>query len=224
MPALFVAGAGTDVGKTFVTAGLIRALRARGIRTEALKPVVSGFDPADWSASDPAQLLEALGQALSLVALEAMSPWRYAAPLAPDLAARMEGRSVDFAAVTARCRARIATAGDAMLVIEGVGGVMSPLSDDRTGLDLMTALGTPAVLVGGSYLGGISHTLTALAVLRDRGVDVAAIVLSDSGKDAPLLGETAASLRRFSASTPVIELPRGGDLAVFDRLAALVGG
>ncbi|MBV9509585.1 MAG: AAA family ATPase, partial [Caulobacteraceae bacterium] len=74
MPALFVAGAGTDVGKTFVACGLIRALRARGAAVDALKPVVSGFDPADWAASDPGCLLRALDRAPTLEALETLSP------------------------------------------------------------------------------------------------------------------------------------------------------
>ena len=224
MAAVFIAGAGTDVGKTFVARGLVRTLRERGA-VEALKPVVSGFDPADWAGSDPGLLLEALGRPLTLDALEAIAPWRYAAPLAPDLAARLEGQVVDFDAVVALCRARIAAAVEAMLVLEGVGGVMSPLSADRTGLDLMAALGVPAVLVGGGYLGAISHTLTALAVLQGRGIEVTAIVVSGGEASAPPLDETVASLARLAGVTPIRALPRGEDpSAVFRSLADRVVG
>ena len=79
----FVAGSHTDIGKTHVGCALIRAARARGLSAEALKPVASGFDPADWADSDPGRLLAALGRPLDLAHLEPMTPWRFAAPLAP---------------------------------------------------------------------------------------------------------------------------------------------
>jgi dethiobiotin synthetase len=225
MTAVFIAGAGTDVGKTFVACGLIRALRARGERVDALKPVVSGFNPDDWATSDPGLLLAALDRTPTAEALETLSPWRYAAPLAPDLAARLEGRAVDFAAVVDLCRARVAAAGDSFLVVEGVGGVMSPLSETRTGLDLMTALNIPAVLVGGGYLGSISHILTALAVLRASGVALAAIVVSGGGEGEPPLDETVASVARLSSDTPVLALSRRADPAsVFKDLADVIAG
>ena len=166
MAALFVAGAGTDVGKTFIAAQLIRAVLARGCAVEALKPVVSGFDPTGWVMSDPGQLLAALGLPLDQDRLQAISPWRYAAPLSPEMAARLEGRSLDCAEVIRFCRAHIAASLARLVVVEGAGGVMSPVDEQTTGLDLMVGIGAPVVLVGGSYLGAISHTLTAIEVLR----------------------------------------------------------
>ena len=226
MSAVFIAGAGTDVGKTFVACGLIRALRTSGVAVDALKPIVSGFDDADWSASDPAHLLRALDRGPSAAALDAISPYRYRAPLAPDLAARLEGRAVDFDAVADLCRRRVkANPPGQVLVIEGVGGVMSPISDHATGLDLMTGLDLPAILVGGSYLGAISHTLTAWSVLRANGVSVLAIALSESDGDAPPLDETAASLTRLTGEVPVVVVPRRGSSdEAFGALAGRVLG
>ncbi len=198
MPALFVAGAGTDVGKTHVTAGLIRILRAQGRPIEALKPLVSGFDPDDWADSDPGRLLQALGRPLDIGALQAISPWRYRAPLSPDMAAAREGAAIDFDAVVGLCRQRIAEAQDRLLLIEGVGGVMSPISPVTTNLDWMTALGVPVLLVGGSYLGSISHTLTAAAVIRAAGLQVAALAVSESAGAGTPFDETLASLARLS--------------------------
>lgn len=83
MTALFVAGAHTDIGKTHVACALLRAARARGLSVEALKPVVSGFDFADWAGSDPGRLIDAVGRDRSAAALDAMSPWIFTAPLAP---------------------------------------------------------------------------------------------------------------------------------------------
>ncbi|TAJ68990.1 MAG: dethiobiotin synthase [Phenylobacterium sp.] len=211
MNAVFVAGAHTDVGKTHVACALIEAARAGGRSVEALKPVVSGFDPADWGGSDPGRLLAALGRAPTEAALAAISPWRFVAPLAPPMAARREGRALVLAGIAAFCRRRLAEVSADFALVEGVGGLMSPIADDATGLELMTALGLPAILVGGSYLGAISHTLTALDSARGRGLAVQAVVVSQSAeREAPDFAETMADVRRFAAGVPVIGAPRTG--------------
>lgn len=208
-----MAGAHTDVGKTHVACALIRAARRRGLAVAALKPVVSGFDPDDWTGSDPGRLLAALGKPATPAELDALSPWRFAAPLAPPMAARREGVRLELATLTARAGQWLqATAGEDLRVVEGVGGLMSPVAEDATGLDLMAALGLPAVLVGGAYLGAISHTLTALEVLRARALPVVAVVVSQGGgADAPDFGETVEAVRAFAGPTPVVAAPRGGD-------------
>ena len=99
---------------------------------------------------------------------------------------------------------------------------MSPISETRTGLDLMAALGAPALLVGGGYLGSISHTLTALLALQARGLGVRAIVVSAGGAGEPPLAETVASLQRLAPAVPVLALARDGDPApTFRELAEL---
>lgn len=208
MPTLFVNGAGTDIGKTFVSAALIRAMRAEGRAIEAFKPVVSGFDPAAPLGSDPAVLLEALGEAWTPETLDRMSPLRFLAPLSPPLAARREGAELTAEAIIDLCRARMATAGEALLLIEGAGGAMSPVDDDRTMLDLTLALEAPTLLVAGSYLGAISHALTARVALQGAGVSVAAIVVSES-LDAPPLDETVEAMARLCGETPVLAVRRG---------------
>lgn len=209
MTGLFVTGTGTDVGKTYVTAGLIRALVAGGRAVEALKPVVSGFDPLAPEGSDPAELLAAAGLALTAESLKRISPWRYGAPLSPPLAARREGRELDGSAVIGLCRERAQAADDRLLIVEGAGGVMSPLDDRLTMLDLATGLDLPVLLVAGSYLGTISHTLTAAAVLRAAGVRVLAVAVSET-PDAPPLEETLEAMRALLGDTPVVAVMRGG--------------
>ena len=208
---VFVAGSHTDVGKTFVACGLIRAARAAGLSTDALKPIASGFDPADWADSDPGRLLDALDRPRSDEALRHMTPWRFAAPLAPPMAARREGLTLPLAPVIELCAARLAASQADLFVLEGVGGLMSPLAEAATGLDLMAALGLPVVLVGGGYLGAISHTLTALEVLRARGQAVAGVVVSqDPRGEAPDFAETAALIAAHAGATPVLRAPRSG--------------
>jgi dethiobiotin synthetase len=204
MKALFVAGTGTDLGKTHIACALLRAARAKGLGVDAFKPVVSGFDPDAPASSDPARLAAAIGRP---DAWSEVSPKRYRAPLAPNLAARLEGEALAIADVTADCRTWLDGRDVDLALIEGAGGVMSPMTDDATNLDLMVALSLPILLVAGSYLGTASHLLTALEVLRARDLTVAAIAISES-LDAPDLAQTVEMLRAFERQTPILVAPR----------------
>jgi dethiobiotin synthetase len=212
MTAIFVTATGTDVGKTFVTSALIGYFLQNGRTVDAIKPIVSGFDPAALKMSDPGMLLAALGRPPTLEEIQRISPWRFAAPLSPDMAAAREGRAIDFAAVTGFCRTAMAVR-RGHLFIEGIGGIMVPLDATHTVLDLISALRLPLLLVAGTYVGTISHTLTALQVLARRNLDVAAIVVSESAKSAALLEDTVTTIARFSDSIDVIGIPRLSDAA-----------
>ncbi|HEX4197422.1 MAG TPA: dethiobiotin synthase [Caulobacteraceae bacterium] len=210
MDALFVAGTGTDIGKTYVTAALLRAVAASGRTAEALKPVVSGFDEAAPAGSDPAVLLQALGRPLTPESLDRISPWRYRAPLAPNQAARLEGRAVDAEAVIGFCRSRIADAEGGLVFIESAGGIMSPLDEATTMLDLAKTLAAPVLLVAGSYLGTLSHTLTAAAVIHAAGLQIAAVVVNES-QGAPSLSDVVDEIRSRLPGVRVVTLERCGD-------------
>ena len=205
--ALFVAGAHTDIGKTHVGCALIRAARARGLSCDAFKPVLSGFDPAQAAESDAGRLLAALGRPIG--ELDGVSPLRFTAPLAPPLAARREGQRLAIADLAARCRAWLAESPAQLKLLEGAGGLMSPIAEDGTALDLPQKLGLPSILVSGAYLGAVSHTLTALEVLRARGLPVLAVVVSeDADPEAPDFAETVGLVRSFAAGTPVLSASR----------------
>lgn len=211
MRALFIAGAHTDVGKTYAACALIAAARAQGLSVDAFKPAVSGIDPANWADSDPGRLLAALGRPLTEANLEAMSPLRFTAALSPPMAARLEGRDLRLQILSDLCQTALAASSADLMLIEGAGGVMSPLSEDATNLDLMAALGLPVVLVGGSYLGAISHTLTAARVVQGEGLDLAAVVISqDASPDAPDFSETIGDVARFLPGVRVVAAPRDG--------------
>ncbi|HLU91519.1 MAG TPA: dethiobiotin synthase [Pedomonas sp.] len=208
MSRLFITATGTDIGKTYVSALLLRQLRAKGLNALGLKPVLSGFDEATRADSDPARLLEAMGEAATPEAIASISPWRFRAPLSPDMAAKAEGRALPYGEMVAFCE-ETAARHEGPLLVEGVGGVMVPLDARHTVLDWMADLGFPAVLVAGTYLGAISHTLTALAVLKARGVPVRAVVLSESEGATVPTAETVATLRRF-CEAEIRVAPRGG--------------
>jgi dethiobiotin synthetase len=148
-----------------------------------------------------------------------VSPWRFAAPLSPDMAAVRERRSIPFDALVAHCRTASARPG--VTLIEGIGGVMVPLDERRTVLDWIAELQAPALLVVGSYLGTLSHSLTAVAALRGRGVPLLGIVVSESLEQPVPAAETAATLERFVDATPVVLLPRARAVPLLPLLASL---
>lgn len=190
---------------------------------QALKPVISGFDAKTMAESDTAILLQALGREPTADAIAELSPWQFAAPLSPDMAAAREGRDIDFETLCRFC-------GDAagnlpgVTLVEGVGGVMVPLTDSKTVVDWISSLKMPALLVVGSYLGTLSHTLTAHAVLTQRQIPVTAVVISESEESPVPLAETEATLTRFLPGCRILSVARnesGDKLAgsLFDELA-----
>ena len=221
MTTVFIAGAGTEIGKTYVTSAIVRRLRADGRDVRALKPVASGVPPVSdpgFAESDTAQLLAAQGIAVSEASVAACSPWRYAAPLAPDQAAALEGRTPELEEIVAWCLERMeAEAGT--LLIEGVGGLMSPVTPEATGLGWLWSLACPAILVSGSYLGAISHALTAYETCRAADVPLLAIVVNES-PGAPTAPETVAEAIARHVEVPVIVIAR--DAPCPDALAALI--
>lgn len=173
----------------------------------ALKPVISGFDPADLY-NDTALIAKSLGQEATPEAMEALSPWRYKAPLAPNMAAAKEGMPVDIKALVDFCLSHAKASYDGLLV-EGVGGIMVPLTDTHTVLDWMQALGWPVLLVAGSYLGTISHTLSAAELLKARGITLKGIIISESEDASVSLQDTVSTLEKFCRRTiPVLAMER----------------
>jgi dethiobiotin synthetase len=206
MRGLFITAVGTGIGKTLVTTILCHQLTRAGQRIHAIKPLVSGFSPDD-TRSDPALIIRSLGREPTPQSIEAIAPWRFAAPLSPHLAARKEGRTIEIDDISDFCRPHDHYS-DCLWIVEGAGGVMSPITREHTGLDLMARLGYPVILVTGSYLGALSHTLTAVAALRGRGVGLQTIIVSES-EECVGLADTVGSLRQFTEmGASVYALPR----------------
>ncbi|MEZ6137240.1 MAG: dethiobiotin synthase [Pirellulaceae bacterium] len=179
-----VVGTDTEVGKTYWAAKLARfmvenrgqnAPTAQGPHLGVYKPVASGVDPGEVEASDAWILRHA---AQLDCALDRVCPQRFTAPLAPPVAARAEGREVDEALLLdglhwwlRRCE---------FLIVEGVGGLLSPLSDSMTIVDLLQRadLALPAIIVAANRLGVVNHTLLTTEALTARGMPVAGVLLN----------------------------------------------
>ena len=211
---LLVTGTGTDIGKTFVTAKLARQLRAGGHAALAAKPVSSGCEADDqgrlWSP-DGRVLTEACGfdpadwEAHQHLCLE-----RLKEPISPHMAAARAGRILSLTMLTGYCQSLEGEA-DGFVLAEGVGGVMTPLTDSATFLDWATDLDWPVLLVAGTYLGTISHTLTALRCLRGAGVRLAGLVLNRSPEEPVPPEELRRTLAFFEPDVPMTVVPRAGE-------------
>ena len=150
----FVTGTDTGVGKTVFAAAFTRYLRQQSLRVAALKPICSG------GRGDARRLSTAAG---SVLALDEVNPWHFRAPLAPLLAARMEGKRVRLARVVAHVRA--VKEKFSPVVIEGAGGLLSPLGEDFNSRDLIAALRATPIIVCPNRLGAVNQILLNLEAL-----------------------------------------------------------
>lgn len=164
--AFFVTGTDTDVGKTTIAAGLLRAARLAGLSTAAVKPVASGCEAgADGLRNSDALAL--LAECSLPLSYAAVNPFAFAPAIAPHLAAREAGVELKVEALAAAVKAVLAQRADVTLV-EGAGGWRVPLGEQATLADLPVALDLPVILVVGVRLGCINHALlTAEAITRD---------------------------------------------------------
>jgi dethiobiotin synthetase len=182
-PGLFITGTDTEVSKTFVAALIARQLVAEGKRVGVYKPVASGCRiEGDTLVSDDALALWHAAGKPGL--LERVCPQCFAAPLAPHLAAQAEGKQIDTALLRGGLDYWLANSD--VVVVEGAGGLLSPLSEKQFVADLACDFGFPLIVVTRNTLGTIHRTLSTLvvAVTYREGMDVAAVVLNDPPPDA----------------------------------------
>lgn len=177
MQGLFITGTDTGVGKTQVACALLKRLAAAGVRVGAYKPVCSGVEADEQGRPvwrDVERLCEVLGKGCDP---QRVCPQRFAAPLAPPVAAAAEGGRVDFDLLIEGAdwwRSRVD-----VLIVEGAGGLLSPLTESALNVDLAQALGLPLLIVAANRLGAVNQALLAWECARARGLAVAGIVLND---------------------------------------------
>jgi dethiobiotin synthetase len=172
---IFITGTDTGVGKTYLAAGIARLLHARGIDVGVMKPAETGCIRRNGKLvpSDALVLMKAAGVHDRL---HDVNHYRFKKPLAPSVAAATEGSSID--------PARIRTGFDKLcrkhsfMIVEGAGGIMVPLTERYTYLDLAVDLRLPVMIVARPGLGTINHTLLTIEVLRRRGIAIAGVVIN----------------------------------------------
>lgn len=200
---IFITGTDTGIGKTLVTAAVATALRSHGINAGLMKPIATG-EAYGAALSDPDWLGAVTGvqDAPGLVA-----PYRFPLAASPLVAAARAGVSVDPSRIT-QAFTTLAARHDCVIV-EGVGGVLVPLTADLFVVDLIKLLGVPALVVARAGLGSINHTLLTLDCLRSRGVPILGLVFNHPARppSVPDDSDTVATILRLAHARSFGELP-----------------
>lgn len=236
--AVFVSGTGTDVGKTVLTAALLRALRLAGVAAQAVKPVQTGVPAGEEYTAQQADARVYASAVADLSPVPGLAPASvlrsFSLPASPHLAAACQGKRLKAAELAQDVLKHWESLNGAaeLLLLEGAGGLCVPLNEREDMLDLMAALDLPVLLVGGNGLGALNHALLSLAALRDRGLGLAALALIPTQPatvgaedEARILADNLRMLRarlaRSGCDAPVLELPRLARLdgAAWQRLA-----
>lgn len=199
-----VTGTDTEIGKTMVTAGIARALRERGVDVVAIKPVESGTEPEPQPSEDGTTLAAATGQSEPSQALV-----RLREPLAPPVAADIDGVSLDMAAWCDTIREYAARAD--IVLVEGAGGLLSPLTWQATARELAQELDASTLVVASDKLGTLNHTMLVLETLDAAEIPVCGVVFSAPQIPDTSTGRNAQTLRDFLDFERVAELPRVED-------------
>lgn len=177
MRGLFVSGTDTGVGKTILSAALLATMTAAGEGVRAHKPVVTGLDATDPHAGWPPD--HELLAAAAGMAPEEVAPLRYGPAVSPHLAGQLAGEPIDPAQLLAAALGAVAAHDESSaLVVEGVGGLLTPLAEDYSVRDLAVAIGLPLLIAARPGLGTINHTLLTLQCARAAGLDVRSVVLT----------------------------------------------
>lgn len=185
---LFVTGTDTGVGKTFVSAALAALLRSQGRRVAGMKPVAAGTDQSGRNED-----VAALGQVSEPdLPADALNPYCLAAPTAPSIAARREGRHIEVQKLDAAWL-RLCTSADDILV-EGAGGWRVPIAPGLMMSDLARRWNLPVLLVAGIRLGAINHTLLSLEAMQRDGCRIAGWLANHVDPDYPFGAETVAAI------------------------------
>ena len=193
---LFITGTDTGVGKTVLTALLTRFLRAHGIHATALKPICSG------DRNDARIIFAAMNGTLTL---DEINPWPFRAAIAPALAAQLEKKSVRLAHVVAHIRATRKKSD--VLLVEGAGGLLSPLGEDFDSRDLIVALRATPIIVAANKLGAANHLLLTLAALPKNLRARAKVVLMSPPKPDAATATNEKLLAQFFLVENIFTLP-----------------
>jgi dethiobiotin synthetase len=204
LPITLVVGTDIAVGKTWVTCAIARALREAGQQVVAVKPIETGCDELSGQDEDGVRLAEATGQVAPRHSL-----LRLPGHAAPAVAAASSGTEIDYDNLISRMRS-LATP-DTLLLVEGAGGLLSPLTWSDNHLDLAHSLDARVLLVAADRRGTINHTLLSLRVLGIEKVPVVGVVLNQPELPAAGTRGNAASLVRLVEHVPIVTVPHLAD-------------
>jgi dethiobiotin synthetase len=218
--AYFIAGTDTSVGKTRVTAGLLRGLRQKGLKVAGMKPVAAGAERQNdrWVNEDALLIASSSGQ---LTPYEQLNPYCLREPLSPHIAADQEGISIDLEVIKRHFDAICAD--HDLTLVEGAGGWLAPISLGQTMADVAIQLDLPVVLVVGIRLGALNHAQLTHRAIRAGGLHFAGWIGSVLQNDFPALQENLAFLEHVLEGPALAVLPHSDSTAADERHLAAAG-
>jgi dethiobiotin synthetase len=208
MKGIFITGTDTGVGKTYVGASIAAAMRRKGIDVGVMKPAETGcrVRQGELVTADALLLMQSAGVADPL---ELVNPFRFRLPLAPLVAARLEGKRVSLRKIVAAFRSLEQQ--HEFMIVEGAGGILVPLTKVQSYRDLAALLGLPVLIVARPGLGTINHTLLTVEALQQKKIPIAGIVINYGMKGEPGLAErTSPAIIERLSDAPIIGIIRHG--------------
>jgi dethiobiotin synthetase len=191
---IFITGTSTEVGKTYIAAKLIESLVKTNAKISVYKPIISGFE--DAQQNDIKILLKAQNRPYTKENIENTALYIFKAPISPDIAARNIGITIDINKI----KKFIKNTSD-ITIIEGAGGLMTPINAAQTNLDLIKALkknlGAKAILITTNYLGMLSHTLSAIKALKAEKIEIDRLIINQTHQNELDVNELKKSLQNF---------------------------
>ena len=178
----FITSTGTDIGKTYCTVEIIKALVQKKIQVNPYKPILSGFNNKKIQESDSYKVLAPIKKDINIKSIKSITPWLFNHALAPSLAAEKENKKFDYKHVLEWCLDKIKDKKkkNYMNIIEGAGGILVPIEKEKTILNLITDLKLPVILIVGNYLGSVSHTLSAIKNIQQSNLNIINIIINQN--------------------------------------------
>jgi len=215
---LFFTGTDTGVGKTLIVAAVARRLLRQGRMVRVCKPVATGATKMNgrWVSEDTLRLARAANVTDNL---DVVTPWAFPEPVAPSVAAELAGMNLNLECLAEAVRAQQRPG--SMMLVEGVGGLLCPLTERETVADLVGLLGLPLVVVTRRGLGTLNHTLLTLEAARRRGLPVAGIVVNETMPSHGLADETNVRELQRRIEVPLLAVVPYQEAPVSEEVPAL---
>ena len=198
----FVTGTDTGVGKTTISCALLRAFAAQGKKAVGMKPVVAGSENGRWRDVE-----ELVATSNVRAAREQINPYAFDPPVSPHIAAQQAGVDIDLAVIQHAYQALSSQAD--IVIVEGAGGFLVPLSAQQTGADLARALNLPVILVAGMRLGCLNHALLTAQAIKAAGLTLAGWVANCIDPEMQVPEENIATLEQRLESSLLGVVPLG---------------
>lgn len=214
MKSLFVTGTDTGIGKTAFTCGLAQLLRSSGINVGVMKPFATGIQQKDGFQSEDVSLLaknSGVSDPENLI-----NPYFFPIPTSPYLAARKLGKIIDIEVVLSSFE-KLQSIHDVVLV-EGIGGIMTPILKDYFVIDLIKDLNLDTIIVAGVQLGTVNHTLLTLETCKKYGIRIPGLILNNIGESGYVVKDLESDLVSLSGVDVICKIPQVDDVGMISQI------